>query len=648
MSILRLQHAHLEFADQVILDQANLSIEKEERICLIGRNGAGKTTLLRILQQQQDVDSGELHILQGLRISVLSQDLPAAENVSVNDVVREGLAEQQARISEYESLSSSAEAQTAHALQTMQSLQEQIEQGGGWNIDQQIDATLSQLGLDGERRLDELSGGWRRRVSLAKALVSSPDLLLLDEPTNHLDINTIEWLEGRLLAFRGAIVLITHDRSFLRRLATRIVEVDRGRLISWPGNFDNYLKLKEKADEEEDRHNALFDKRLAKEENWIRQGIKARRTRNEGRVRALKAMRVERAGRVKRQGRAEIQLADSEQSGRKVIEVRSVSHGFGQETLISDFNLRIMRGDRIGIIGNNGVGKSTLLSILLGKLTPDQGSVKIGAGIELAYFDQLRVDLDRSQTVADFVADGREHITMNGKQRHVISYLQQFLFSPKRARTKISALSGGECNRVLLAKLFIQPSNVLVLDEPSNDLDVEMLETLEQRLVEYPGTLLLVSHDRQLLDNVVTSTLVFEENGNVQEYVGGYSDWQATHKRLAVAEQEALGKNAEVSTSACASLDTTSTKGEKPSIETTPPKQAKLSFTQRHELEGLPDKISRLEIDVESLQSETLQADFYQRVDSEVKEHLHKLEAANIQLERLLERWYELEALGSG
>jgi len=651
MSLIRLQQAKLEFADQIILSDADLSVEKEERICLIGRNGAGKTTLMKILLGQQDIDSGQMHVTQGLRISVLSQDLPDADELLVSELVGQGLAGQQQLIEEYETLSMAADGQTPRNLQKLEQLQSAIEQGGGWNTDQQIESTLSQLGLDGDKKLNELSGGWRRRVALAKALVSAPDLLLLDEPTNHLDINTIEWLEGKLLSYRGSIILITHDRTFLQKLATRIVEVDRGQLISWPGNFQNYLKLKEKADEEEDRHNALFDKRLAQEEGWIREGIKARRTRNEGRVRALEAMRKERAARIKRQGRAQIQTVESEQSGRKVIEVRGVSHGYNGETLIKDFSARVMRGDRIGIVGNNGVGKSTLLSILLGTLTPDKGSVKIGAGIQLAYFDQLRERLDKQQSVADFVADGKEHVTLNGKQRHVISYLQQFLFSPKRSRTKISALSGGECNRVLLAKLFMQPSNVLILDEPSNDLDVEMLEALEQRLVEYPGTLLLVSHDRQLLDNVVTSTFVFEENGKIQEYVGGYSDWQSTRRRLAVAEEEqedkAASRPVDQVNSVAGKAPPSSTTGYSPSVPTN--KEATtLSFTQKHELEKLPEQISSMEAEIETLNSATMAGDFYQGDPEKVKSTLNALEAGNKQLEKLLERWYELEGLAGG
>ena len=408
-------------------------------------------------------------------------------------------------------------------MQKMVDLQASIDAAGGWQLDQQVETIISQLELPGDARLEDLSGGWQRRVALGKALVSQPGLLMLDEPTNHLDIATIEWLEHRVRGYLGAVIFVTHDRSFLQKLATRIVEIDRGKLLSWPGNYNKYLALKEKANEDEDTANALFDKRLAQEESWIRQGIKARRTRNEGRVRALHAMRSERDKRIKRQGKAKIQISEAEESGRKVVEARSITHGYGQETLLRNFNIKIMRGDRIGLIGNNGVGKSTLLKILLGQITPDTGSVKIGTNLVTGYFDQVRRELEWDKTIAENVGNGKEYIKVNGRDRHVVGYLRNFLFSAKRAMTPVSHLSGGECNRVLLAKLFTQPNNLLILDEPTNDLDVEMLEVLEQQLVEYQGTLIVVSHDRDFLDNVVTSTLVFEEDGNVVEYPGGYS-----------------------------------------------------------------------------------------------------------------------------
>ncbi len=634
MSLIRIQNAHLEFADQAILSNADFSIERRECIGLIGRNGAGKSTLLRILTGEQELDSGEIHLAEHVRISVLAQELPACDEITVGEFVLQGLGKLQSLIDDFEQLSESAE--SASSLNEMQRLQNAIEQAGGWTPQQRVDAVLSEFGLNNQDSLSSLSGGWRRRVALAKALVSKPNLLLLDEPTNHLDINTIEWLETKLAAFDGSIVLITHDRSFLQKLASRIVEIDRGRLLSWDGSFQQYLRLKEKADEEEDRHNALFDKKLAQEERWIRQGIKARRTRNEGRVRSLEAMREQRKTRVNRQGRAEIAATNSEYSGRKVIEARKLSKSFGEERIVSNFSLRIMRGDRIGIIGNNGVGKSTLLSLLLGELRPDSGSVKLGSGLQIAYLDQLRNELDGAQSVAEFVADGKEFVNVGGRERHVISYLQQFLFGPERSRTKISALSGGECNRVLLAKLFTRPCNLLVLDEPSNDLDIEMLEALENRLVEFDGTLLLVSHDRQLLDNVVTSVLVFEQGGHINEYVGGYSDWSARKQRLAVAESPV---HADIPAP-------TAEKSAVPRQQQTTPKSG-LSFTEQHELNDLPEQISSLEAQLGALQSETLNAEFYKNTPDLIAERLKLLEQLQQSLEVLTERWYELEEKNS-
>ena len=642
MNLLRLQNISLEFGEQIILSDANFSVEADERICLIGRNGVGKSTLLKIITGAQDVDRGEMHIRQHLRVSTLPQDLPEGTEQRVFDAVKEGLSVQVGHITRYEQLAEHAS--TAAQLNELEALQSDIDAAGGWNIDQQVEATLSQLQLPADAQVRHLSGGWRRRVALAQALVSQPDLLLLDEPTNHLDISTIEWLEHAVRGFRGSVIFITHDRSFLQRLATRIVEVDRGRLISWPGSYHNYLTLKEKADEEEDRRNALFDKRLAQEEVWIRQGIKARRTRNEGRVRALKAMRDEHSARLKRQGKANIQTTTiTEQSGRKVIDARGISHSFGKQPLINKLDLKIMRGDRIGLIGNNGVGKSTLLAILLGKLEPEHGSVKLGTNLDVAYFDQVREELDLNKNIAEFVGEGRDFIDVDGKQRHIISYLQQFLFSPKRSQTKIRALSGGERSRVMLAKLFTRPSNLLILDEPSNDLDIEMLEALEQRLVSYQGTLIVVSHDRELLDNVVTSTLVFEENGHVQNYVGGYSDWQSTQHRLATATAEReLQEDQDRLASGEPVPQAEDAKVQQPSAKST---SSKLSFTQAHELKELPKKIAGLEKTVQALQATTVGAAFYKETPEYVKETLGQLGAKQAELDAATERWFELEEL---
>jgi ATP-binding cassette subfamily F protein uup len=628
MTLLRMDNVSLEFGEDRILHKANFSIEEGERVCLIGRNGAGKSTLMNIINGSQALDSGEVHYRELLRISQLQQTLPQSDNLNVRAVVQSGLADQVQRIERYQQLSQ--EANDDAALLELQSLQAAIDAGGGWNIDQQVERIITQLELPGDRTMDQLSGGWRRRVALGQALVSNPDLLLLDEPTNHLDIETIEWLEHEVKGYQGSVIFITHDRAFLQRLATRIVELDRAILRSWPGDYANYLDLKEKANAEEDAANALFDKRLAQEEKWIRQGIKARRTRNEGRVRALKAMRQERSERVGRQRKARIYVEESEQSGRKVIEARSINHSFNGEALISDFNLKVMRGDRIGLIGPNGAGKSTLLKILLGELEPEAGSVKIGTNIELGYFDQVRLDLNLDKSIADNVADGKDYIRVGGKDRHIIGYLQNFLFAPKRAMTKVRALSGGERNRVLLAKLFSTPSNVLILDEPTNDLDVEMLEVLEERLVEFDGTLIVVSHDREFLDNVVTSTLVFEGNGKVHEYVGGYSDWQAwkaRYQQVHSIEDDSTSRKAEAATK----------------TEKAAPAADKLSFVEKHELEKLPGQIELIEARIEEINAQVADNDFYTRPHEETQQVLAELAEQQDQLEVLTERWYELE-----
>ena len=583
MTLIRIDDISIEFGDVPLLINAQLTVESGERICLIGRNGAGKSTLLKILTGQIKPDHGEIHFRRHLRISQLEQALPGDLERNVADVVREGLADQQSLINRF--YHQSQQSPDKQGMQAMEDLQAEIDAGGGWQVDKQVETIISQLELPAHKTLAELSGGWRRRVALGKALVSNPDLLLLDEPTNHLDISTIEWLEHRVRSFQGAVIFITHDRNFLQRLATRIVEIDRGHLVSWPGNYQNYLTLKEQALEEEESRNALFDKKLAEEETWIRQGVKARRTRNEGRVRSLQAMRQNRAQRVNVQGKAKITVETAENSGRKVIEARSVCHGYGNEQLIDNFKIKIMRGDRIGLIGNNGVGKSTLLKILLGQIEPDEGSVKLGTNIEIGYFDQIRRELDTSKTIAENVGDGKEYIRINGKERHIIGYLRNFLFSPKRAMTPVSALSGGECNRVLLAKLFTRPTNLLVLDEPTNDLDVEMLEVLEEQLVEYQGTLIIVSHDREFLDNVVTSVLVFEEDGKIEEYIGGYSDWVKRGKHLKIAD------TLDHPSGHLVDHETTSTAAaKKPAV--------KLSYKFQRELDSLPGLIDQLEQDI--------------------------------------------------
>ena len=621
-ALIRIDEVSLAFGDQVILSEASLQIEARERLCLIGRNGAGKSSTLKLLTGLLDPDEGNVQIRPNLTIAMLDQVLSEGSDRHVWDVVADGMREQSSRLEAYRTLSAD---QRTHPHE-LEKLEAAIETGGGWSIGVQVDAMVTQMELPAKDRMNKLSGGWRRRVALAQALVSKPDLLLLDEPTNHLDINTIEWLEDEVHRFDGTVLFVTHDRGFVERLATRIIEIDRGQLRTWPGGYRDYLRQKAKADGEEDRRNALFDKKLAEEETWIRQGIKARESRNEGRVRALESMREERAKRIKRAAGARIHVNESDQlSGKKVIEVRNVSHGYGGETLLKDFSLRISRGERIGIIGNNGIGKSTLLRILLGELNPDSGSVKLGTHLEIAYFDQLRRELDTTKTVAEIVGEGRDYIHIYGKKKHIIGYLTDFLFSAKRAMTRVSALSGGERNRVILAKLFTQPANLLVLDEPTNDLDVETLEALEGRLSQYHGTLLVVSHDRYFLDQVVTSTLVFEGNASVKRYAGGYSDWARLKRSLAIAEEA------------------TPTKVTEKTVRTAPSPAKKLSYKLQRELDALPGRIETLERDVGTIQNQVNAEDFYRQAHEHVRDKLEKLDELQKQLEAAVERWAELE-----
>jgi len=523
MPLLSFDRVSIAFGQAPLLEGASLTIEAGERIGLIGRNGAGKSTLIQLVDGAVVPDAGEVWRQPGLRISRLAQELPGNADATVYDTVAEGLATTGRLLAAYHHVSHEV-ANDPTLLRRMEELQHEIEACDGWSLGQRVDQILARLELDGEARLGALSGGWKRRVALARALVSEPDLLLLDEPTNHLDIEVIEWLEERLQELSGAVLFVTHDRALLTRLATRILELDRGALTSWPGSYPRFLADKAAALEQEERQQAVFDKKLAQEEVWIRKGIKARRTRNEGRVRALLRMREQRAQRRELEGKARMALDPGESSGKLVIDAQEVAFAWGGLPVVHDLSLRIMRGDRIGLVGANGVGKTTLLRILLGDLAPSSGSVQLGTRVQVAYFDQLRAELALDRTVIENIADGSEYTEINGQRRHVLGYLQDFLFSPERARTPVSALSGGERNRVLLARLFAQPANLLVMDEPTNDLDLETLELLEELLIEYPGTLLVASHDRAFLDNVVTSTLVFEGGGRVQEHVGGYSD----------------------------------------------------------------------------------------------------------------------------
>jgi ATP-binding cassette subfamily F protein uup len=621
MSLIQLQHVDFSIGGPLLLADVDLSIERGERVCVVGRNGEGKSTLMKLIAGQLQPDDGEVRVQNGVTVARMAQEVPQSTAGSVFDVVAQGLGDLGLLLARYHHLLAAGD------LAALGEVQHEIEARQGWDLDRRVNEVLVRLELPGDTDFAALSGGMKRRVLLAQALVIKPDVLLLDEPTNHLDIEAIGWLEGFLKAFDGSIVFVTHDRSFLRALATRIVEIDRGRLTDWPGDYDNYLRRREERLHAEAQANALFDRKLAQEEVWIRQGIKARRTRNEGRVRALKAMRRERAERRELAGNAKMTLASAQASGKKVIELDHVHQGFGGRVLIEDFSTTVMRGDRIGIIGPNGAGKSTLLKIMLGELEPERGTVELGTGIQIAYFDQHRVQLDETLNALDNVAQGREYIELGGQRKHVIGYLQDFLFSPERARAPITRLSGGERNRLLLAKLFSQPSNLLVMDEPTNDLDVETLELLEELLGDYTGTLLLVSHDRAFLDNVVTSTLVLEGEGTVGEYVGGYSDWL----RQRPAAPAAVPAPAAKSTPATA-----------PAPAPAPAKR-KLSFKDQRELEQLPARIERLENEIGERTAAMNEPSFFQQDSATIVQANETLAALQAQLDAAYARWSELE-----
>lgn len=637
MTLLKLTDVSLAYGTHPLLDGVSWQIARGERACIIGRNGTGKSSMLSLVKGSRLPDDGEIWRAPGLKIGELPQELPRADERTVFDVVSEGLADVGRLLAEYHHLSQNI--RNDADLEKLTQVQQALEAKDGWRLQQLVESTLSRLQLPADKTLAELSGGWRRRVLLAQALVSEPDLLLLDEPTNHLDIGAIAWLEEALSSFQGAVLFITHDRAFLQNLATRILELDRGHLIDWNGDYASFLEHKEQQLAAEETANALFDKKLAQEEAWIRQGIKARRTRNEGRVRALKALRVERSERRERQGKANIQIEAAEKSGKQVIVADRVSFAHaGGEPLVRDFSMVVQRGDRIGLLGANGSGKTTLLKLLLGELQPTSGTVEIGTRLEVAYFDQLRHQLDLEKTVIDNVAEGRDFITIDGQSRHVLSYLGDFLFSPQRARTPVKALSGGERARLLLARLFSKPANLLVLDEPTNDLDVETLELLEDVLLSFQGTVLMVSHDRAFLDNVVTSTLVFEGNGVVREYVGGYQDWlrQGGSPRL-------LGV-ADTPEDARAETGTVEAQPVKPAPAEAPaPAKKKLSYKLQRELESLPGRIEEVEGEIEQVQAEISQPAFYQQPVEVTTATLARLESLQQQLDELLERWAELE-----
>jgi ABC transport system ATP-binding/permease protein len=598
--LIRLNELSIGFRGPRLLDDVTCSIESGQRIGLLGRNGSGKTTLLRVLSGAVAPDHGQCVVASGTKISLLPQDVPQDLEGSINDVVLRGL------------------------------LPDELDESHIWQSQQQVDRLLSRMSLDGNLEVSTLSAGMKRRVLLARALVSEPDALLLDEPTNHLDIDTIAWLEDFLLRWPATFMFVTHDRAFLRRLATRILEIDRGRLFDWSCDYDTFLVRKEAALAAEEKQNALFDKKLAQEEAWLRQGVKARRTRNEGRVRALQQMRFERSKRRDKVGTAKLEIQSAQRSGALVAAVDGISFAYDKRAIVNNFSTTIMRGDKIGIIGPNGIGKTTILQLLLGQLEPQTGSVRLGTNLQVAYFDQLREQLDQDATVQDNLGAGGETLSINGSSRHVLGYLQDFLFTPERARTPVRFLSGGERNRLLLARLFSKPANILVLDEPTNDLDTETLELLEDRLVEFTGTLLLVSHDREFLNNVVTSTIVFEA-GEVREYVGGYDDWLRQRQEPSTMSSEA--KSASVKNKP------------RPAVEKPSPPNRRLAYHEKRELELLPTKIETLDAEIAELHDVIAQPEFYKQSPIEIARQQTRLKELSQQLAEAYKRWEELEAL---
>lgn len=634
MPLIRLRNINVSFGGPSILEKISLSIDSGERLCLLGRNGTGKSTLLKVIAGEVKPESGDLEYSQGLKLAVLDQQPRLDISGTIFDVVAMGLGKNAKLLQDYHhALHDFTENTNDQTIAELARAQDQVDMNDAWQLNQQVEEVLSRMKLDGDEDYLAQSGGMKRRVLLAKALVIKPDILLLDEPTNHLDLNAIQWLEEQLLNYNGALMFITHDRSFMRKLSTRIIELDRGNLTSYPGNYDTYLQRKEEALHAEEVSNAHFDKKMAQEEVWIRQGIKARRTRNEGRVRALEKMRAESSERRKQVGKVAMNVARADSSGKVIAEAENVSFDYEGKPIIKGLTTTILRGDKIGIIGPNGAGKTTLLRLLLGDLKPTTGTIVNGTKQEVAYFDQLRAQLDEKATVIDNLSQGREFVEINGATKHVIGYLQDFLFAPERARSPVSMLSGGERNRLLLAKLFSKPSNILVMDEPTNDLDIETLELLEELVMDYKGTVLLVSHDREFVNNVVTSTLVFEDDHTVNEYIGGYDDWLKQRST----RQKAGNKNTGSKTAS------NNAAGKDATGKAAPAKAKKRSYNEQRELDALPAQIETFENEVELMQALMANDDFYKKDKDEIKKVQEQLAEVEKNLSHCYLRWEALE-----
>ena len=625
MPLINLQNVLLSYGKPPLIDYVNLVIERGERVCIIGRNGAGKSTLLKIINGQVLPDEGKIKRASDVKVAQLEQSVPQNTTGNVFDVISEGLGKEGKLIQKFHYLTQQLNHDSSPKIfSDLEQCQAELDRIDGWDINSRVESIITKMKLNPEADISSLSGGFKRRVLLARALVANPDLLLLDEPTNHLDIEAIQWIEQFLIKWEGSLLFISHDRHFMENLANRFVEIDRGKLVEFNCDYSTYLARKQDNLVVEDKHNALFDKRLSQEEIWIRQGIKARRTRNEGRVRALKVMRQEFSERRRRLGTAKMGIHQAEKSGKIVAEASDISFSFGDEQLVRQFSALIQRGDKIGLIGRNGVGKTTLIKLLLGELSPDKGAIKIGTNLNVAYFDQYRSALDEEKSVQDNVSGGKDMLDVGGKSRHVISYLQDFLFAPERCRQPVKVLSGGERNRLLLAKLFMIASNVLVLDEPTNDLDIDTLDLLEELLIQYKGTIILVSHDRTFLNNVVTSTLVFEGNGEIKQFVGGYDDWLRQRDSASSAKINEVPKANNLQLKSAAS-------------------KSKRSFNNERELSALPKKIDLLEQRITEISTQMSDASFYRSDRAEIKKTEDLLKSAQLELEVLYKRWEELE-----